>query len=148
MALFIGEVGSSLIFFDGFFRDSALLSLLDVLAALGEFRPLERMSSFIGETLPSGLAVCFLRPLRNVDISLLHTEPLVLRVLILCFPLRPSSSSFTGLNIKGGGSTGFSIGGSSPYFLKWILQSVHRRIFSLPPWCQSLEVVEKQWRHA
>lgn len=67
------------------------------------------------------------------------TEPRLRRVLMLCFPLRPSSSSFTGLNIKGGGSTGFSMGGSSPYFLKWMRQSVHNRMFSRPPWCQSLE---------
>lgn len=51
-----------------FFTVSALLSLLDVLAALGEFRPLERMSSLMGEVRPSGLAGCFLRPLRSVDI--------------------------------------------------------------------------------
>ena len=51
-----------------FFTVSALLSLLEVLAALGEFRPLERMSSLIGEARPSGLAGCFLRPLRSVDI--------------------------------------------------------------------------------
>lgn len=51
-----------------FFTESALLSLLEVLAALGELRPLERMSSLIGEALPSGLAGCFLRPLRSVDI--------------------------------------------------------------------------------
>lgn len=53
-----------------FFTESALLSLLEVLAALGELRPLERMSSLIGEALPSGLAGCFLRPLRSVDIYL------------------------------------------------------------------------------
>lgn len=47
-----------------------------------------------------------------------RTEPRFRRVLMLCFPLSPSSSSLTGLNIKGGGSTGFSMGGSSPYFLK------------------------------
>lgn len=47
-----------------------------------------------------------------------HTEPRFRRVLMLCFPLSPSSSSLTGLNINGGGSTGFSMGGSSPYFLK------------------------------
>lgn len=46
------------------------------------------------------------------------TEPRLRLVLMLCFPLSPSSSSLTGLNIKGGGSTGFSMGGSSPYFLK------------------------------
>lgn len=51
-----------------FFIESALLSLLDVLAALGELRPLDLMSSLIGEVLPSGLAVCFLRPLRSEDI--------------------------------------------------------------------------------
>lgn len=51
-----------------FFTESALLSLLEVLAALGELRPLERISSLIGEVLPSGLAGCFLRPLRSVDI--------------------------------------------------------------------------------
>lgn len=96
-----------------FFTVSALLSLLEVLAALGEFLPLERTSSLMGEARPSGLAGCFFRPLRSVDI-----EPLILRVLMLCFPLSPSSSSLTGLNINGGGSTGFSMGGSSPYFLK------------------------------
>lgn len=52
----------------GFFVDSVLLSVLSVLAALGEVRPLERRSSVVGEALPSGLAVCFLRPLRSVDI--------------------------------------------------------------------------------
>lgn len=52
----------------GFFMDSALLSVLSVLAALGEVRPLERRSSLVGEARPSGLAVCFLRPLRSVDI--------------------------------------------------------------------------------
>lgn len=67
------------------------------------------------------------------------TEPRLRRVLMLCFPLSPSSSSLTGLNIKGGGSTGFSMGGSSPYFLKWMRQSVQSRMFSRPPWCQSLE---------
>lgn len=51
-----------------FFTASALLSLLEVLAALGELRPLERMSSLVGEARPSGLAGCFFRPLRNVDI--------------------------------------------------------------------------------
>lgn len=51
-----------------FFTVSALLSLLEVLAALGEFRPLDRMSSLIGEARPSGLAGCFFRPLRSVDI--------------------------------------------------------------------------------
>lgn len=51
-----------------FFTVSALLSLLEVLAALGELRPLERMSSLMGEVRPSGLAGCFLRPLRSVDI--------------------------------------------------------------------------------
>jgi len=55
-----------------FFTESALLSLLEVLAALGELRPLERMSSLIGEALPSGLAGCFLRPLRSVDIYLFN----------------------------------------------------------------------------
>lgn len=48
--------------------ESVLLSVLSVLAALGEVRPLERRSSLVGEDLPSGLAVCFLRPLRSVDI--------------------------------------------------------------------------------
>lgn len=67
------------------------------------------------------------------------TEPRLRLVLMLCFPLSPSSSSLTGLNIKGGGSTGFSMGGSSPYFLKWMRQSVHSKMFSRPPWCQSLE---------
>lgn len=52
----------------GFFMESVLLSVLSVLAALGEVRPLERKSSLVGEALPSGLAVCFLRPLRSVDI--------------------------------------------------------------------------------
>lgn len=108
-----GEETSSFIFLVDFFTESALLSLLEVLAALGELRPLERISSLIGEVLPSGLAGCFLRPLRSVDI-----EPRLRLVLMLCFPLSPSSSSLTGLNIKGGGSTGFSMGGSSPYFLK------------------------------
>lgn len=70
------------------------------------------------------------------------TEPRLRRVLMLCFPLSPSSSSLTGLNINGGGSTGFSIGGSSPYFLKWMRQSVHSRMFSRPPWCQSLEAAQ------
>lgn len=159
--------------------DSVLLSVLSVLAALGEVRPLERRSSLVGEALPSGLAVCFLRPLRSVDIwtdaaaqtstlaggrfkktkpdgslptglrmpvvrnqrggPVCLTEPRFRRVLMLCFPLSPSSSSLTGLNINGGGSTGFSMGGSSPYFLKWMRQSVHSRMFSRPPWCQSLE---------
>lgn len=156
----------------GFFIESVLLSVLEVLAALGEVRPLERRSSLVGEALPSGLAVCFLRPLRSVDIWTKQqnmwcvlvllaicyiklvvkmvlkginvrrlTEPRFRRVLMLCFPLSPSSSSLTGLNINGGGSTGFSMGGSSPYFLKWIRQSVHSRMFSRPPWCQSLEAV-------
>lgn len=51
-----------------FFTVSALLSLLEVLAALGEFRPLDRMSSLMGEARPSGLVGCFFRPLRSVDI--------------------------------------------------------------------------------
>lgn len=51
-----------------FFTVSALLSLLEVLAALGELRPLERTSSLVGEARPSGLAGCFFRPLRSVDI--------------------------------------------------------------------------------
>lgn len=72
-----------------------------------------------------------------------RTEPRFRRVLMLCFPLSPSSSSLTGLNINGGGSTGFSMGGSSPYFLKWMRQSVHSKMFSRPPWCQSLEAEEK-----
>lgn len=71
-----------------------------------------------------------------------RTEPRFRRVLMLCFPLSPSSSSLTGLNINGGGSTGFSMGGSSPYFLKWMRQSVHSKMFSRPPWCQSLEAEE------
>lgn len=71
------------------------------------------------------------------------TEPRFRRVLMLCFPLSPSSSSLTGLNINGGGSTGFSMGGSSPYFLKWMRQSVHSKMFSRPPWCQSLEAEGK-----
>lgn len=54
--------------FVGFFMLSVLLSVLEVLAALGEVRPLERKSSVVGEALPSGLAVCFLRPLLSVDI--------------------------------------------------------------------------------
>lgn len=139
LVLFKGEAASSFTFLADFFTVSALLSLLEVLAALGEFRPLDRMSSLVGETRPSGLAGCFFRPLRSVDI-----EPRLRRVLMLCFPLSPSSSSLTGLNMKGGGSTGFSMGGSSPYFLKWMRQSVHSRMFSRPPWCQSLEVVVKQ----
>lgn len=139
LELLSGDEASSFIFLVDFFTESALLSLLEVLAALGELRPLERMSSLMGEALPSGLGGCFLRPLRNVDI-----EPRLRLVLMLCFPLSPSSSSLTGLNIKGGGSTGFSMGGSSPYFLKWIRQSVHSKMFSRPPWCQSLEVVMKQ----
>lgn len=143
LALFIGDGASSFVFLLGFFIESVLLSVLEVLAALGEVRPLDRRSSLVGEALPSGLAVCFLRPLRSVDI-----EPRFRRVLMLCFPLSPSSSSLTGLNINGGGSTGFSMGGSSPYFLKWIRQSVHSKMFSRPPWCQSLEVVVKQWRQA
>lgn len=76
------------------------------------------------------------------------TEPRFRRVLMLCFPLSPSSSSLTGLNINGGGSTGFSMGGSSPYFLKWIRQSVHSRMFSRPPWCQSLEAVNTNFNSA
>lgn len=72
------------------------------------------------------------------------TEPRLRLVLMLCFPLSPSSSSLTGLNIKGGGSTGFSIGGSSPYFLKWMRQSVHSKMFSRPPWCQSLEAWDRK----
>lgn len=52
----------------GFFMESVLLSVLSVLAALGDVRPLERRSSFVGEARPSGLAACFLRPLRSVDI--------------------------------------------------------------------------------
>lgn len=113
LALFIGDGASSFIFLLGFFTESILLSVLDVLAALGEVRPLERRSSLVGDALPSGLAVCFFLPLRSVDIG-----PRFRRVLMLCFPPSPSSSSLTGLNINGGGSTGFSIGGSSPYFLK------------------------------
>lgn len=143
LVFFSGDEASSFTFLADFFTVSALLSLLEVLAALGELRPLERMSSLMGEARPSGLAGCFFRPLRSVDI-----EPRVRRVLMLCFPLSPSSSSLTGLNMKGGGSTGFSMGGSSPYFLKWIRQSVQSRMLSRPPWCQSLEVVEKQWRQA
>lgn len=139
LELLRGEDASSFIFLVDFFTESALLSLLEVLAALGELRPLDLMSSLVGEALPSGLAGCFLRPLRSVDI-----EPRLRLVLMLCFPLSPSSSSLTGLNIKGGGSTGFSMGGSSPYFLKWMRQSVHSKMFSRPPWCQSLEVVVKQ----
>lgn len=54
--------------------ESVLLSVLSVLAALGEVRPLERRSSLVGEALPSGLAVCFLRPLRSVDICKQQTE--------------------------------------------------------------------------
>lgn len=57
-----------------FFTASALLSLLDVLAALGEFRPLERMSSLMGEARPSGLVGCFFRPLRSVDICSSKTK--------------------------------------------------------------------------
>lgn len=57
-----------------FFTESALLSLLEVLAALGELRPLDRMSSLMGEALPSGLVGCFLRPLRSVDICWFKTE--------------------------------------------------------------------------
>lgn len=136
LVFFRGDEASSFTFLADFFTVSALLSLLEVLAALGELRPLERMSSLVGEARPSGLAGCFFRPLRSVDI-----EPRVRRVLMLCFPLSPSSSSLTGLNMKGGGSTGFSMGGSSPYFLKWIRQSVQRRMLSRPPWCQSLEAV-------
>lgn len=56
----------------GFFMESVLLSVLSVLAALGEVRPLERKSSLVGEARPSGLAVCFLRPLRSVDICSLN----------------------------------------------------------------------------
>lgn len=52
----------------GFFMESVLLSVLSVLAALGDVRPLERRSSLVGEARPSGLAACFLRPLRSVDI--------------------------------------------------------------------------------
>lgn len=58
----------------GFFMESVLLSVLSVLAALGEVRPLERKSSLVGEARPSGLAVCFLRPLRSVDIYLQQGE--------------------------------------------------------------------------
>lgn len=57
-----------------FLTESALLSLLEVLAALGEFRPLDRMSSLMGEALPSGLVGCFLRPLRSVDICWLREK--------------------------------------------------------------------------
>lgn len=52
----------------GFFRESALLSVLEVLAALGDVLPLDLRSSFVGDALPSGLEVCFLRPLLRVDI--------------------------------------------------------------------------------
>lgn len=52
----------------GFFIESVLLSVLSVLAALGDVRPPERRSSLVGEARPSGLAACFLRPLRSVDI--------------------------------------------------------------------------------
>lgn len=57
-----------------FFTDSALLSLLEVLAALGELRPLERTSSAMGEARPSGLAACFFLPLRRVDIWGEHSQ--------------------------------------------------------------------------
>lgn len=57
-----------------FFTVSALLSLLEVLAALGEFRPLDRISSLMGEARPSGLAGCFFRPLRSVDICSSKTK--------------------------------------------------------------------------
>ena len=59
------RLGSTLL---DFFMGSVLLSVLSVLAALGEVRPLERRSSLVGEARPSGLPVCFLRPLRSVDI--------------------------------------------------------------------------------
>lgn len=68
---FNGRVGPSIrqhLTLADFFTVSALLSLLEVLAALGEFRPLERISSLMGEARPSGLAGCFFRPLRSVDI--------------------------------------------------------------------------------
>lgn len=65
---FQGEGGPQHLTLADFFTVSALLSLLEVLAALGEFRPLERMSSLMGEARPSGLAGCFFRPLRSVDI--------------------------------------------------------------------------------
>lgn len=65
---------SQLLTLADFFTVSALLSLLEVLAALGEFRPLERMSSLMGEARPSGLAGCFFRPLRSVDICPPKTE--------------------------------------------------------------------------
>jgi len=68
LVLFRGDEASSFTFLADFFTVSALLSLLEVLAALGEFRPLERMSSLMGEARPSGLAGCFFRPLRSVDI--------------------------------------------------------------------------------
>lgn len=68
LVLLRGEEASSFTFLADFFTVSALLSLLEVLAALGEFRPLERMSSLMGEVRPSGLAGCFFRPLRSVDI--------------------------------------------------------------------------------
>lgn len=70
---------------------SVLLSVLSVLAALGEVRPLERRSSLVGEARPSGLAVCFLRPLRSVDICPQTTSTegqrwrfIILILLILC----------------------------------------------------------------
>ena len=62
-----------------FFMGSVLLSVLSVLAALGEVRPLERRSSLVGEARPSGLPVCFFRPLRSVDIcpdTQTHKPPL------------------------------------------------------------------------
>lgn len=68
LVLFRGDAASSFTFLAAFFTVSALLSLLEVLAALGEFRPLDRMSSLMGEARPSGLVGCFLRPLRSVDI--------------------------------------------------------------------------------
>lgn len=49
LVLLRGDEASSFTFLADFFTVSALLSLLEVLAALGEFRPLERMSSLMGE---------------------------------------------------------------------------------------------------
>lgn len=71
------------------------------------------------------------------------TWSLLLRVLILCFPLSPSSSR-TGLNKNGGGSGVFSKGLSSPYFLKYTRHSVQSKALSLPAWCQSLEAEMKR----
>ena len=86
----------------------------------------------------------YLLPLLFLSVSL--TRSLCLLLLSLCLGSN-ESPSLTGLNINDGGSLGFSISLSSPYFLKWMRQSKHNRTLSRPPWCQSLESRGRVWQH-